>query len=813
MQVIQGIILLEYLNVRIQMNNWKQYAGSILLAGLLLQGCGSTEETAVETSPEKTSSLELYNASSSFMTGAIASGDADQTDIELQLSMKIAALDANDEGVKEYIDKLITDNGFDTRKDAYTALAQTMTQSNNNGANGAPSRGPVLDTVKDGLVDLMDTSVGNAITGAAFDVVLNSEGVTVFMLDMARDSDTISEIMIDAIGANWDLTKKMCPMLQTNKEFGEKFAALAYEKDGIDGRPDMGRFFFANVDANMYGCLTDAMLLSNDEDNIGSYEKPVIHSTTGYMGELMDRYAVDFFINPADGVATKYGNTNAFASLMLNTGENVDFNSTEQTFEHHGDGNELINEQLFYAMFKTPTSTESFVAAMDQLSVETRTMFMDNIFLGTKAEGEADTYQGYLNIIAIGGAMYEGIFGSEASRAYGFGSYTTSLVGFAGLIPSDRYFAYGKAFVDAGFEYAAFYGIDVWDSALEGAQAAWDNASGTPTTSGTSQAPVRSAGLGLTGSDWFDDILDLFIQGYSNFSITDIANALLDSESSVFDEILDQANVAYDTVLDGRNDANATVYSTEITNGTHINQTVYGLHGLIELATQEDIYYVMCGNEPFTAAGDVYTAACENNASYTMEDAKAAFALPLFANLTWDFLYTSAADGAVAYYNSFVDAGWLADLSDNTLIRNYFYPSADNLYIPGWMLAIDWLTLPENYTVSNYADYEISFDAGYMDIYMVSGNIDLLNDVEFTAALAPIKDNIEATKVEMGSDSIIAVDAAGMTLDGLYVYKIRVVTPEDTAAVLAYLNTLGESALNAIGIDSTNAAQTVATAE
>lgn len=777
------------------MNNWKNHAGSLLLATLLLQGCGSTEESAAEgTTAQTASSLELYNASSSFFTGAIANGDANQTEIEAQLSIKVAALDANDQDVNQYIDRLMTENNFNTRKAAYNAVAQTMTQVS--GASAAPSRGPVLDTIKEGLVDLMDTSVGNAITGAAFDVVLNSEGVTVYMLDLARDSDTISQIMIDAIGANWELTQKMCPMLQTNKEFGEKFAALAFEKDGIDGRPDMGRFFFANVDADMYGCLTDAMLLSNDESAFGSYENPVIHSTTGYMGELMKRYAIDFFINPVLGVDTKYGNTGAFASLMLNTGENVDYNATSKTFTNHGDANELINEQLFYALFKTPTSTESFVGAMDQLTVETRTMFMDSIFLGAKAEGNADTYQGYLNIISIGSAMYEGIYGSETSTAYGFGAYTTSMVGFAGLIPSDRYFTYGKAFVNAGFEYAAYNGINVWDAALDGAQALWESATGTTAAGTASAAPARSAGLGLTGSDWFDDILDLFIQAYSNFSITDIANALIDPESSVFDEVVDQANIAYDTVLDGRNDANETVYPTEITNPLFVdNDIVYGFHGLIELAIREDIVNVQHS---------------EGNTSFTMEDAKAAFTLPLFADLTWQFFYTSAADGAVAYYNSFVDAGWLADLSDNELIRAYFYPSADNLYIPSWMLAIDWLTLPDNYNISNYADYTISFDGGYMDIYMVSANADLLNDIEFNNALAPIKDNIEATQIEMGSDTIIAVDAAGMTLDGLYVYKIRVVTPEDTAAVLAYLNTLGDALLTAIGIDSTNATQTVA---
>jgi hypothetical protein len=32
--------------------------------------------------------------------------------------------------------------------------------------------------------------------------------------------------MVDSIEAKWELTEKMCPMLQENPEFGEKFTAL-----------------------------------------------------------------------------------------------------------------------------------------------------------------------------------------------------------------------------------------------------------------------------------------------------------------------------------------------------------------------------------------------------------------------------------------------------------------------------------------------------------------------------------------------------------------------------------------------------------
>jgi len=794
------------------MNNWKHYAGSVLLAGLLLQGCSDAPTEDTPTAPVNTnaqSSALTANTLSALVDGqtvqeaklAYASGEATASaDAKAKIAAIIAALVADGSLTQEDADALLKSDLNELYMTAYfDAYAEIK------GMAPAPKRifgigtalkdaaSKVTDKVKDGLVDAMDSTAGDAITGAVFDVVLNSEGVTVFMLDQARNSETMTQIMIDALDANWDLTKKMCPMLQTNAEFGEKFAALAEERES------MAHFFFQSVDANMYGCLTDAMLLSNND---AVHHESVSHSTNAYMGILLDRYATTYFITP-DQATNPNGYENGastfkFAGLMMDNGENVIYNRDAKTFENHGDGNELTNEQFFYSLFKTPGTTDAFVSAMDQLDPAVTTMFMDKIFLGAPGAAETDdTVQGYLNIVSIGSAMYDGIYGEKNAEgvrvnAYGFGSYTNAFIGFAGLIPADRYLAYGKAFVDAGYEYAAYNGVNVWDSVTNTAQAAWDDYTAPDAAA---PAPSRSAGLGTLGSDWLDDSLDILLAAWSNVSLSDLFDALVDGDKSVLAELNDQGSVAYSTVIDGRNDANETVYPTVITNPLFVeNDTVYGFHGLIELAMREDIY----------------NTNHELNASYQWSDAEAAFTLPLFADLTWSFAYTAATDGAVAYYNSFVDAGWLADLSTNELVREYFYPSADNVYIPSWLLAIDWLQLPDNFNNANIADTDFNFDAGFMDIYVVSTNDNLIASLDLPQAADPLK-TITMEKVEMGSDSIIVVDESGVNENGLHVYKVRVVSAEDTAAVLAYLNGLVDSGLTAIGIDSTNATETVAT--
>ena len=860
------------------MANVKSYLGSIVLAGLLLQGCGSDSSTSEPFVADSTPIVGDSDAREATLLAAARKLDALSSVLsEADLSAKVKE-QATSDLVLKYTQLYNTDadfravidgsiSGDETKEEAFAELAALMVEDVATISNG-PSRGifskikdatkkvtgkfedavkktvtkvkdvadktkdtvkiavedvkdvtvKVKDTVKiatedvkdaagdvkdslsvsnlsdklkDGLVDVLDTPIGAKITSAAFDVVLNSQTVTVAMLDMARASGTTSEIMVNALASDWGLTTKMCPMLRENVEFGEKFTALAEEKEVI------GKFFFERIDPTMYACLTDAMLLSNKEMGEHSYKigKPIKHSTNGYMALLMERYATDYFIMPTGSTADR--RNDKFVSLMLDTGAVTTYDSETKTFTGHGDANELINEKFFYSIFKTPTSTDGFVAAMQKITPEAKVMLMDNIFLGKpNGDGEVDTIQGYLNIISIGSAMYDGIYGEKdetgvRTNAYGFGSYTGAFIGFAGLIPGDRYMDYGTAFVNAGYEYAKFNGIDVWSGASDAAVALWEGYNSEETNATTANAPARSAGNGILASDWTDNVMDLMWSGWAQVNLSDIFDSLLDGNFDVMNQLEDQGNVAYNTIVDGR-DANGTLaYSTEITNDLFTsNDNVYGFHGLVELAMQEDLYSVNS----------------ESNASYTMDDAKAAFTLPPFADITFDFVYNSASDGAMAYYDKEIDAEWFSDLSSKDLIRDYFYPSAENAYIPSWMLSIDWLTVPATYVDTTFAGTDFDFNAGYFDVYATSTKAELITEYD------AILENISITKIDMGADSIIAVDENGQTLEGLYVYKIRAISQEDLDAVFTAISELGDNALSAIGLDSSNAA-TVATAD
>jgi len=773
------------------MNNWKHYAGSVLLAGLLLQGCSSdtTEDTPVVAETEAQKAARIAKADANEILAF--SDNADDTRA-LKLALSSPGLETSDSAedfVKNALAQLVED-GVATQEEVDTFIAEHdlnqefLAALKTLGAKKSAHRSifsSIGDKIKDGLVDILDSSVGDSITGAAFDVVLNSEGVTVFMLDLARGSQTITDVMINALDENWELTEKMCPMLQENAEFGEKFVALADERDNL------GRFFFEKIDGRMYGCLTDAMILSADED---VHHESVSHSTNGYMGVLLEKYAVDYFIEPGTGTSTYTGgSTDKFAGLMFTTGDviTVDGNTTSG----HGDANELANEQFFYAMFRAPYTTDAFVASMESVKTADAanvTMFMDQIFLGeqnTTAFGAgSDTVQGYYNIISIAGGMYEGI----NNPRYGFSSYSSAFVGFAGLIPTDRYLTYGSAFMNAGFFWAEQNGISVWGAVSDAAKEyyyAWTDSDSTiavEEAAAAAGAPARSGGNGLISSSWISDSLDVVYAAWDNIDIE------IYPEATYFEYYNNQAMIAYNTVIDGREDLVA-MYPTTLENS---GETVYGFHGLIELAVREDM---------------VTTGA------FTQEEADA-FALPLFSELTWDFAYNSAATGVTAYWDNVVNAQWLADLSTNALVVEYFYPDADNAYIPSWLLAIDWLKAPVNVDNASYADIDIDFDSGFVDVYLVSTNADLINDADFATVAALVKDNVTFEAITSESDSIIVVDANGQDMEnGLYVYKLRMVNPDDVAAVLTALGELGDSVLNAVGIDTDNAADTVTTEE
>ena len=787
----------------------KSYVGSIVLASLLLQGCGS-DSSSVQVAPsttvseESTASLQEAQARLDLTTSAIANASAkDNAQAQSDLTLKFAALDATNDEMKAFVDQTIAKNSdITTRGEAYRAMVTALTASTS--AQNAPQRLALFDSIKEDLVGLLDSDLGNTITAATFDVVLNSEGVTVVMLDAARGSHTITRIMIDALDADWSLTAKMVPMLQENQEFGEKFLALAYEE------PQMARFFFSRVDATMYDALTDAMLLS--DANPETRDDTVEYSVTGYMGVLMNMYSKEYFVaqnsgankitrtETVDGVEeeVKYSKLDAegnlatddnFVNLLFNTGAIATYNSATQTFTAHGDGNELTNEKFFYALFKTSASTNSFIDAMDQIPVA-RVALMDNIFMGTQKE-QTDTLQGSMNIIAIGSAMYDGIYGTKnidsvRVHAEGLGAYTGAFIGFAGLIPFDRFVPYGKAFIDAGYKYAEFQGSAIPDLVAT----AWDYVNSDDNTT-TLSAPSRSGMHGIIYSDWTGDVTDLTVSAISNGKtyLTDVALAAYsDFDFSDFNvsalstqavnELKNASDIALATFMDGN--AETGLYTTELATG----ESVAGIHGLLELAVREDMV--------------------NTGLSTDITEAEGNFTLPAFADITMEFAYNTASRNARAYYNDNVDAEWFADLSSNELVREYFYPDANNTYIPSSLLAIDWLKVPANYENASYEDYAFDFNAGYVDVYVVSTNVNLMNEIDLPTAVDPLK-TITMEAVDMSSDSIIAVDEDGLTMDGLYVYKIRVISPADVEAVLATFTDYGDTVSALLGLDSSNA--------
>jgi len=267
-------------------------------------------------------------------------------------------------------------------------------------------------------------SVMNAVLAQAFKMMLLSGTMTKMMLRLALKFPILTNVMISVLSSNWGITRQMIPYLKYDKEFGELFMQLAYEQ------PKMAHFVFQNIDAPLYYGMSVAMTLSKE--------------TTERLAVMMNWYASIYFVAPQP--ASRYNN---FVRLLLNTGQSVDVDGET----NHGDGNELANEKLFYALFQYPFATKQFIAAMEQLEVPMRTALMDHIFLGQQqnpTDGSLvvdDPIQGTYNIFAIAQGMLKGI------ESEGFGASLQNFMDFAMLIPEQRYLPYAQKFAMVGFSY------------------------------------------------------------------------------------------------------------------------------------------------------------------------------------------------------------------------------------------------------------------------------------------------------------------------------------------------------------------------
>jgi hypothetical protein len=573
---------------------------------------------------------------------------------------------------------------------------------------------PLTDKLKDLLVDVAGSDLLDGTVNKVFIAALNSEGVTTAMLDMAIGSETITQIMIDAMIYDWaGLTPKMIPMLETNKEFGEKFAVLAQTWD------IMGHYFFEAVDAPMYAAVTKAMILSPE-------------TTTRIMSEMMITYATEYFVIPgtdyvpaAAGVA---GDKERFVSILFDTGVISATTGENADSTTRGDGNELANEEFFYAMFKTPETTKNFVTAMQAVKAEnpaTVKTLMDHIFLGERVTADGivvDREQGIYNIYAIAKGMGEGLGGN------GFDSYSGSFTGFAGLVAFDRYVPYAKSFIGAASHYMDENGYSVSEFLSLAREAIFVteevDAPVEVTEVEDANKTTQSKRLHAEGDEeavaedqaWYDglwdSVVDFFGEGFDSIS------EWWDGQTGQFDEYIDEIKTTIGETVDGLTEE-ARVY---------VEGELQALLG--------DADYVL---PPFS----------EINIDYVTGEAERRFN---------DYITVKGYDGA------------LSDLSETEFVQEYVYgtllagaqDSEYWEYMPNWIAGMDWLKVPDT-----YEDYKLEFNADNIAVYIISKN-----------------DSLESMRDILGKPDLIQVD----TLEDspisnesgeFYIYKLIVLNGDD----------------------------------
>lgn len=283
--------------------------------------------------------------------------------------------------------------------------------------------------LKNTIIYIVDNdAIVSNITASVFRVMLQNGALTKEMLKISILSRTMTSIMIEVMDDHWDLSTQMQALLENDVEFGHLFMDLAKSHDYI-----MADFLFGRIDAGMYYSLTKAMTLSREANNQNSGKM------TQVLSELMSMPRMSKFFNvPKTLEYTDAQSSEAFSKLLFSNG------TTKR-----GDASEMANERFFYEIFATPSSTANFITAMNNIDEDIRISLMDQIFLGESVFNEADEMQGYYNIYAITGGMAYGL----GEGAINFEKYKDSFLGFAGLVPWNRYLSYGFAFSKAGYAY------------------------------------------------------------------------------------------------------------------------------------------------------------------------------------------------------------------------------------------------------------------------------------------------------------------------------------------------------------------------
>ena len=580
---------------------------------------------------------------------------------------------------------------------------------------------PLTDAIKDGLVKVIGNDAVTDLTADAFRLVLQSKGVTTAMLDMAINSETITDIMVTVMVDNWDLTEAMIPMMlnsENDYEFTRKFLQLA-----VAHHQQIGTMTFSYIDPALYDTITKVMALS-----------PAVNTA---MGETMVLLGVNHFVIPNNDLKVirkdqpnLYAGVDAFARLMVDS------------------GNGTTNERLFYSLFSKSDTTDSFVKTMQQVKAkdaDTATFFMDTIFLGGSIESGApaisdvDRNQSVQNIYAITKAMLDGY------NAEGLAPYSASFVGFAGLIPFDRYLPYAKAMGTAGYYYAISHGYSITGTIGE-----WVSGKFFPADEpAPAKASLRKANALTDISDWFADLFGSYSTWLADATDFLTTSTVGQTVSAAFDSILGSMKVGVDTAI---NDLKASG------------------HDYIEAKIQVTV----------------------NDVNYT---------LPPFEDITLDYIIDTSKTTALELLD---DPAAMRTFSDANLTQEFYAYVNGKLatneylgYIPTWMTQLDWIELPSN--IDARPTPVINFSAGSVDVYILSDNANMI-DLQTNV----LGNQVLLTEVAIG-DSPLKVD--GEIIEELHVYKFTIYASDlvDINAILAKLGTYLQGEFGAVALDAAEA--------
>ena len=591
-----------------------------------------------------------------------------------------------------------------------------------------PITDALLDPVKDGLVDIIALDPVTDLTADAFKLVLQSGSITTLMLDMAIDSETITDIMVEVMVDNWDLTEPMIPMMldpENDYEFTRKFLQLA-----VAHHQQIGTMTFSYINLPLYDAITKVMAVS-----------PKVNSM---MGETMVLIGANHFVKPdashtivrADQPAL-YAGTDAFARLMLDP------------------ANGIVNERMFYSLFAKSDTTAAFVKTMQQVKnndATVSTFFMDNIFLGGELDAvatldDAHKDQAMKNIYAVAKAMLDG------NKIEGVSAYSASFIGFAGLVPFDRYVPYGKAFGTAGYFYAKANGLSIPGGTIGNWLANTFFNDGSAEAVEASTAPARQA-LSITAlTDLIANLKDFFLGAFDSLgSVTDFItnNSIGQAIGKAFDALLQSGTVAVDAFV------------AELT---------LKAHDQIETKIQVII----------------------KDANYT---------LPPFDNLSLNYITTVAKTTAKGIMD---DPATIRQFTENARVQEVYAYVNTKLetntilgYIPNWMTKLDYLELPAN--IDAKPKPIINFKSGSADIYILSDNADIID----------LQVNVLGNTVLL---SEVALEDSPLTVkDGeiaeMHVYKFTV-SALDLVNINGIMAKIGEYLENRFGVVAVDASDAI----